>query len=227
MEEFLNSSKSSQAVKLYINQKTHNVSHLSKIIRLAKEKQIPIVVANPNKLINISKHKNIQALLEISKFQYSTIEDIEKNKTSTEIILLVYKVKDPRNLGAILRTSSAFDIKGVIITSKDSCPINDTVIHTSRNTQILISRTNNALKTIEHLKQKGYKVFCLDTKGKFKLTEITKFQDKILLILGGEKGIDNKIKEISTTVNIPIKNVESLNTSVALGITLYHLSNLR
>lgn len=130
-------------------------------------------------------------------------------------------------MGAILRTSSAFDIKGIIITSKDSCPINDTVIHTSRNTQILISRTNNALKTIEYLKQKGYRVFCLDTKGKIKLPEITKSPNKVLLILGGETGIDNKIKEISTTISIPINNVESLNTSVALGITLYHLSNLR
>ncbi|MCS7165597.1 MAG: TrmH family RNA methyltransferase [Candidatus Calescibacterium sp.] len=194
---------------------------------MAKQKNIPIVVTNISKLVKTEKNKNIHIALQISDFRYSDIEDIEKNKSDLNIILLAYKVKDPRNLGAIVRTASAFDIKGIIITSKDSCPVNDTVIHTSRNAKVLITRTNNALKTIQELKQKDYYPLCLDSKGKIELSEITKINDKILLILGGERGIDDKIKQICHNIRIPIKNVESLNTSVALGITLYHLKTIK
>ncbi len=165
-------------------------------------------------------------MLEISDFRYSSIQEIETKKTTLNIILFAYKVKDPRNLGAILRTSTAFDIKGVIITSKDSCPVNQTVINTSRNSQIPVVRVNNSIETIQYFKNKEYKILCLDNKGQIRLNSIKKLDKKILLILGGEKGIDPKIKSLSDTINIPIKNVESLNTSVALGITLYHFSCL-
>ncbi|MEN3014438.1 MAG: TrmH family RNA methyltransferase, partial [Endomicrobiia bacterium] len=166
------------------------------IIKLAKQKNIPIVVTNISKLVKSEKDKNVHIALQISNFRYSNIEDIEENKSDLNIILLVYKVKDPRNLGAILRTASAFDIKGIILTSRDSCPVNDTVIHTSRNAKILIARINNALKTIEELKQKGYNPICLDSQGKIELPKIKEINSKILLILGGETGIDNKIKQM-------------------------------
>lgn len=123
-----------------------------------------------------------------------------------------------------MRTSAAFGIKGVIITSKDSSPVNETVINASRNANILVHRTTNAFQTALNLKSKGYKIYCLDTKAQKNLEDINdEIKNlQILLILGGEKGIEPKLKELSEGIRIPIENVESLNTSVALGICLYY-----
>lgn len=226
IEEFLNSPDHNKAQKLYVNQKSLNLPHVKKIIKIAKEKGIPILVTNFSKFSHILKGNSTPLLLEISNFSYSNLEDIEKNKSSLDLILFVYKVKDPRNLGAILRTSKAFDIKGIILTSKDSCPVNDTVINISRNSFLPIVRINNSLKIIQYLKNKNYKTILLDPRGETTLYSIKKIEET-LLILGGEKGVSEEIKKHSQTIRIPIKNVESLNTSVALGITLSYLYNLK
>ncbi|MEN3015400.1 MAG: RNA methyltransferase [bacterium] len=222
--EFLSSEKSNQAVKLYINPlKKSNLSH---IIKLAKQKNIPIITTNFVKFKNqIEDYENIPVVLEISSFKYHTLEDILDNKTTLNVVVLAYKVKDPRNLGAIIRNCSAFDVKGLLITSKDSCPVNNTVINASRNSPLLIARINNCLSIIKLLQNKGYECFCLDIKGQIDIQNLKPPKNsKILLVLGGEKGLDNSIKQNCKTIRIPIKNIESLNTSVALGIFLYHLS---
>ncbi|MFN3478318.1 MAG: TrmH family RNA methyltransferase [bacterium] len=226
IEEFLNSPNYKKAQKLYINQKNLNLPHVRKIIKLAKEKEIPTLVTNFSKFSNVLKGNSTPLILEISNFSYSSLEDIEKNKSSLDLILFVYKAKDPRNLGAIIRTSKAFDIKGIILTSKDSCPVNDTVINTSRNSLLPIHRINNSLKIIQYLKNKNYKTILLDPRGEITLYSLKK-TEKTLLILGGEKGVSEEIKKHSQTARIPIKNIESLNTSVALGITLSYLYNLK
>jgi len=225
IEEFLKSTPH-KANKLYLNnQKKSNLTH---IIKLAKNQKIPIISTNFKKFSKIlENYKNVPAILEISEFSYTNVETIENRNTSLNIILLVYKVKDPRNLGAIMRTAKAFDIKGILITTQDSSPINSTVINTSRNNLLPTARINNTFKTIQEFKSKGYKILCLDNKGSKLINQINKIPDKTILILGGEKGIDNKIKELTETIKIPTKNVESLNTSVALAISLFYFSSLQ
>jgi len=229
--EFLQSKEKNKANKLYLHTNIPHNPIISKIIKLSKENNIPIIQTNIKNIIQkknliIQNKEKVPVILEISQFNYSSLEDIENNKTSLSLIVFAYKVKDPRNLGAILRVSSGFDTKGVIITSKDSCSVNDTVLNSSRNAPILVHRTIKPINTINHLKQKNYEIFCLDVKGKITINQISKLNKNVLLILGGEKGVDQKIKELSITVNIPIKNVESLNTSNALSIFLYHLKNI-
>lgn len=229
IEEFLSSAEHNRAVRLYVNPKNQYLPHIRKIIKLAKEKGIPINVTDFPKFNYLTKEKNIPLILEISSFRYSKIEEIERNKTLLEVILFVYKVRDPRNLGAILRTSKAFDIKGIILTSKDSCPINDTVINTSRNSLLPIARVNNSLKIIEYFRTRKYEIILLDVKGETNLYTLKEKEvgNKLLIVLGGEKGINPQIKNYCKTIRIPIHNVESLNTSVALGIALSHIYYLR
>jgi len=231
--EFLQASPN-KVVKLYIDSKSSPNPLTSRIIRLAKDNNVPCVETDIKnvilkKRINTKEAKEkIPLILEISNFQYSSIEEIESRKTKLPLIVFAYKVKDPRNLGAILRVASAFDSKGVIITSKDSCLVNDTVINCSRNAPIPVARVLKIYDTINYLTQKGYQLFCLDVRGKVLINNLKNFitHDKFLLILGGEKGVDPKLKELSLTISIPIKNVESLNTSNALAIFLYHLNTI-
>ena len=232
IKEFIqNKSNLKKITKVYIAKSIQN--SVSDIILHLKQNNIPIHILDNDvfkKRFHFLNHQLI--VLEYFDFIYSDIEEIEDNlkNCSLPIILLGYKIKDPRNLGSLMRVCSAFNIAGILITSQDSCSVNDTVIQASRNSKIKIHKTKNILKTINYFITKNYNIILLDKNGKNVLHELNYnfILPKSLVIVGGESGIPsdliNSIKNITNlkTVSIKIWNVESLNLTNAMAIFLYH-----
>ena len=97
----------------------------------------------------------------MKKYNYIGLEELIKKayeKKDNPIIMIMDKVKDPHNVGSILRNVEAFDIDGVIMGQHEQALINATVHKTSAgstfNTDVcLVNNINNAIKT---LKEKGF-----------------------------------------------------------------------
>jgi 23S rRNA (guanosine2251-2'-O)-methyltransferase len=216
--------------KIYISKSIQNNPLIKKIIYILKQNEVPINILDPeifNKKFSFLDHQSI--VLEYSDFLYSNLEEIEKNinKVKLPIIILGYKIKDPRNLGALMRVCYAFDIAGILIPNKDSVNVNDTVIQASRNSKIKIHRFQSITKIINHFISKKYNIILLDKSGENKLHKLDYnfILPKSLVIIGGEIGVNKEIiKNIINlkTVSIEIYNIESLNLTNAASIFLYH-----
>ncbi len=93
-----------------------------------------------------------------------------------------------------------------------------------------VARVVNLTKAIESLKERGYYVVGLDGGGD-KLVGETGFEtDPLVVVLGSEgSGLGRLVRETCDAIaGIPISSsVESLNASVAAGISLYAVSNAR
>lgn len=145
-------------------------------------------------------------------------------------ILLIDDIQDPSNLGAILRSCSAFNIKKIYLSNNSVDVYNHKVISSSQGAIFKLQVNYCDLSTLLlELKNDGYFIFStfLHEKNSATLDQI-KFKTKNAFLFGNEgKGINFNLKPL-VDQNFEIKtsqNVESLNLAISVAITLYCLFN--
>ena len=142
-------------------------------------------------------------------------------------ILILDNVQDPGNLGAIIRSSVAFNVDTLIISDTSVDLYNSKVLRASQgmNFHINIVR-RNIEKEIINLKEKKYKIYGTNVRDGIDIKNVEK-NDKYAIIMGNEgSGMSKNIEKLcdkNIYVNIN-KKCESLNVSVAASIILYELS---
>ena len=138
-------------------------------------------------------------------------------------VILLEGIKDPGNLGTILRTAAAFNIDAVVLYGDTVDLYNPKTVRSAVGNlwKIPVFKLDN-LKRFENYER-------IATLPKCKNTEFLKDyipSEKILIMFGSEAdGLSEKLKNFATK-NITIemqKNVESLNLSVSAAILMYKL----
>jgi len=147
------------------------------------------------------------------------------------LILILDSIQDPRNLGACLRSANAAGVDCVVINKDGSAPINALVHKTSAGAlnQLKIFSVTNLARTIRALKEANIWVTGLDGSTNTSLYQID-LTTPSALIMGSEgSGLRTLTKKsCDQLAMIPMQgNVESLNISVATGITLFEASRQR
>ena len=188
-------------------------------------------------------------ILKVDPFQYSSLRELadraEKKAKAMEaansaaariaarpLFIALDGVTDPQNLGAVIRSAAAFGANGVILPERRSASVNAAAWKVSAGAaaHMPVARVVNLTKAIEGLKERGYYVVGLDGGGD-KLVGETGFEtDPLVVVLGSEgSGLSRLVRESCDAIaGIPISSsVESLNASVAAGISLYAVSRAR
>lgn len=158
-------------------------------------------------------------------------KDTEPSQPDGATVLVLDRINDPHNLGAILRSAVAFGARAVIVPARQSAELSGAVAKAASGAldMIPIVEVTNLARTLDTLKDLGYWRAALDGQAAQTLDEAPKFE-KLALVLGAEgAGIRRLVAEhCDLTVRLPISSaMESLNVSVACGIALYALANKR
>lgn len=134
--------------------------------------------------------------------------------------LFLDRVRDPGNLGTIIRTAAAFGFTDIVCNDCADVFAPKTV----RSAMSGVAVCNFPKASIADIHASGYSVICADMDGESTET-FTKRDGKICLVIGNEaNGISQEIKRASDTILcIPMQNMESLNASVSAGIMMYIL----
>lgn len=150
----------------------------------------------------------------------------EKKELSKEKFLIVLdKIKDPGNLGTLIRTAHGLFWDGVIITPESVDPFNDKALRAAKGSTFSIPLFYKTPKEIQSLiNKKKYFPYLADMRGK-NLSSLN-FSLPLILILSSEShGIDQWTNSIKDRVSIPIsKELDSLNVAISGGILLYEIS---
>ena len=168
-------------------------------------------------------HQGIIA--EVADFDYTPLEDVIDGKEDCTLIILDH-LEDPHNLGAIIRTSEAAGMDGIIIPNKRSVEVNATVIKTSvgATKNIPVSLVINIRNTIDYLKKEGFWIVGTDMDGT-NYTNID-YKGKIAIVIGNEgNGMSDLVKKSCDFIaSIPMYGqVNSLNASVSAGVMIYEV----
>lgn len=210
--------------KVYLDNKFQDKSILN-LLNEHKIKYKYLPKHELNLLTNDGIHQGI--VMEVKDYDFLSLDDliIENMKN----ILLLDKVSDPQNLGAIIRTSEAFKVDAIIIAKKGQTQITPLVskIASGALEHIKIVLVDNLHRTVVKLKENDYLVIGSSLDATKTVKDLPK-AEKRCLIAGSEGfGMSYMLKkESDVLIKIPmLGSVNSLNVSVATGILIYELMN--
>ena len=168
------------------------------------------------------KLKESLSSLKNSNEDIALVKYLDIKEVSSDTILLVDNVRDPSNLGTILRTCLAFGIKDVVLSLNTVDLYNPKVLRASEGAIFSLNILREDLISFIS-KNKDYKV--LSTSLKANDLKALKINKKMIVIGNEGKGVSEEILEISDDyLKIPIKNIDSLNVAIATSIILYENS---
>lgn len=151
-----------------------------------------------------------------------TIEPSKAYKAAKRIVVLD-KVEDPHNVGAIMRSAAAFDFDSLVILRSQALSCSSTVAKVASGAleQINFLQVPNIARALVELKEEGFWVVGLDCGGATGLKEAALNSGKLALVLGGEGGGIRQLvkRECDFLVRIPTQG--SLNVSNAAAIAFY------
>ncbi|MCA1801353.1 MAG: RNA methyltransferase [Rhodothermaceae bacterium] len=146
------------------------------------------------------------------------------------VILALYQMSDPGNLGTILRSAAWFGTRGVFLSTGTVDLYNPKVVRSMAGSTGSLPVASGFLAIfLEQAKKAGWRIFLLDAGENSKQLSAIRPGKRSVLVLGSEAhGLPQPIKDAYTCVKIEsagdTPHVESLNASVSASIALYQLS---
>ncbi len=174
-----------------------------------------------NKLAQNTDHQGVVALVQPFPFRKKFFDGAKQ-----PYLLMLDGIQDARNMGAILRSAYCTGFNGIILTKKNTAPLNAAALKASaglaEHMEIFVAAS--AQEAVLELKKAQFNVF-LATFGGADASAAT-YTAPLCMVIGGEGfGISKEILKSGTQVTIPQKTKDiSYNASVAAGILLFVVS---
>lgn len=204
-----------------------------RIRALAESQQIPLRRESATRLTELCKasdHQGILALL--GPFPYAPLAPLLPGANAASVILLLDRLQDAHNFGAIVRSAAAFGTRAVIIGEAEQVPVNSHVARSSAGAvnHVPICRARNLASTLKDCRAAGFRILAATMQGNLSIRNV-RLADRyakapLVLLIGNEAtGIAPELIALcDDTLSIPMTGpVESLNAAVAAGILLFEL----
>ncbi len=177
------------------------------------------------------RHQGVVARYAAAKtWSENELEALVEAADGRALILVLDGVQDPHNLGACLRSAAASGATAVILPKDKSVQVNATVRKTSAGAadSVPVIPVTNLVRTLRELQKLGVWIYGLAGEAEASLYSLD-LRGNVALALGGEAdGLRRLTRETcDQLVRIPMpggdaaSGVESLNVSVAAGVTLF------
>lgn len=184
-------------------------------------------------LTHQGKHQGIA--VQVAAAEYLELGDLitqAKAATATPVIIALDGIKDPHNLGAIIRTAEALGAQGIIVPQRRAVGLTSTVMKVAAGAveSLPIARVTNLNQALEQLKEDGFWIYGLAATGNVALPGLDAATDAMVLVVGAEgEGLSLLTqKHCDRLVSIPLAGKSaSLNASVAAGMALYEIFRQR
>jgi TrmH family RNA methyltransferase len=147
---------------------------------------------------------------------------------SPSLVLVVDRLRDPGNLGAILRSANAAGVEQVILAPKTVDPYNPKVVRGAMGAHFRLPIEALSWPEIAEALA-GVQVLLADARAKRAYYEVDWTQPSALIIGGEAYGTSQEAMELATaTIAIPMHGgAESLNAAVAASVILFEAARQR
>ncbi len=219
--------------KVFIQKGTHGEG-IGQILKRSKEQNIPTSYVPSHKLKKYTQHNHQGVVALLSHITYIPLQDIIDQVFSTgksPFLVVIEGISDTRNIGAIARSAYALGADAIVLNMKNTAPVNADVIKTSAGAALKIHwcKERNMDQVLNTLELNGIQTFASDLQA----TQTLDQQDltmPLAVVLGAEDtGISPQVRSKAThTYLLPMcRDFDSLNVSVAAGISFYLISEKR
>lgn len=220
--------------KILLLQGTHG--EFEKFLREeCREKSIPLQQV-PKELLNkLAKGNNHQGVIAFgAPIEYQDLKGLLPfllNKDKFPLFILLDRVTDVRNLGAIARSAELLGVDAIIVSAKHRAKIDEEAIKTSAGAllKLAVCREQSLNSALEILTDNGIKIAAADSKNGTPVRDVN-FNQPMAIVLGSEdEGVHPALlAKCDYRFRIPqTGTIDSFNVSVAAGIVLYEIFNQR
>jgi 23S rRNA (guanosine2251-2'-O)-methyltransferase len=215
-------------------QKGSSSEHQAAIIIELRKRNIPFQRVPAMKLDAITRKNHQGTIAFLSSIQYASLDHIVDQAYSSgsdPLILILDRITDVRNLGAIARTAECAGVHALVIQDRGNAMISADAMKTSAGAlhHLPVCRVKDLIEALSFLKESGLKLIAASEKGNTTIFQLN-MKGPAGIILGSEEnGIEEKIlRKAEHKAKIPITGqIQSLNVSVAAGIMLYEIVRQR
>ena len=198
------------------------------LLEFARLKNIPVQKVPTEKLDRVTRKNHQGVIAFVSAINYAKMDVVVPGiyeKGEVPLIIILDRITDVRNFGAIARTAECAGVQLIIMPSKGGAQINSDAMKTSSGALnfIPVAREDDLVKTVTYLQGCGIQVVACTEKAEKDMYAID-FKVPTALVLGSEEdGISDEIlRKVDAYATIPqLGRVGSLNVSVASGVVLY------
>jgi 23S rRNA (guanosine2251-2'-O)-methyltransferase len=222
------------ASALYIAERIDSDDRVRETLKLAAAAHIPVLEAPRGELDRLGGPIPHQGLvLQVPAYEYAHPDDfLTAGGSNPALVVALDGVTDPRNLGAVLRSTAAFGGHGVVVPARRAAGVTATAWKVSAGAaaRVRVARATNLTRALESYREAGFFVVGLDGGGDTSVEDLDVSTGPLVLVVGSEgKGLSRLVRETCDVIaSIPIAaSMESLNAGVAAGIALYEVSRLR
>jgi 23S rRNA (guanosine2251-2'-O)-methyltransferase len=213
--------------KIYITRAARG-DLMQELKQLLRERKLLYTEVPVEKLNRLTRKNHQDVVCYFSAVTYQSIEDIIPavfEKGETPLVLILDRITDVRNFGAIARTAECAGVHAIVIPSKGAAQINADAVKTSAGALNLVPvcRENNLRNTLDYLKGSGLQIIAATEKTS-DLHYTADFTSPCAIIMGSEEdGISTDLLKLADKkIKIPLLGtIASLNVSVACGVVLF------
>lgn len=206
----------------------------SELMAKVREYDIPIQYVPVQKLNRLTRKNHQGVFAFLSPIEFHSIENVlpriyEEGKNP--LFLILDRVSDVRNFGAIARTAECCGVDAIIIPEKGSASVNEDAIKTSAGAlyKIPVCKEKSLKDVVQFLQLSGIRITCASEKTDDTLYQMD-FKVPTAIIMGSEEdGVSPElIRTADNLAKLPILGeIGSLNVSVACGAFLYEIIRQR
>ncbi|MBC9716589.1 23S rRNA (guanosine(2251)-2'-O)-methyltransferase RlmB [Streptomyces sp. TRM66268-LWL] len=225
------------ATTLYVQQFIDNDERVRDALSLAQERGgIHLMEAPRPELDRMTNGLNHQGMvLQVPAYEYAHPEDLAAaafDVGDDPLIVALDGVTDPRNLGAVVRSVSAFGGHGVVVPERRAAGMTAGAWKTSAGAaaRTPVARATNLTRALEAYQKAGLTIVGLAADGEHKVGDLEALGGPVVIVVGSEgKGLSRLVGETCDyLVRIPMPGgAESLNAGVAAGVVLYEAARRR
>lgn len=185
----------------------------------------------------ISTENSPQGILSVIKYLdfFNNLDIINREKLIKchgERSIILSSLRDPGNLGAVIRSSVGFGVDHIYVSSDCADVYNSKTVRGAMGTifNVKISIVSNLVDLVNEFRQSGRHVYAAELReGARDLNEIDLCSSDVFVIGNEGHGIPEDVSEAcDASVYIPIaSNTESLNASVAAAVIMWEQSKLK
>ncbi|MGI9548262.1 MAG: 23S rRNA (guanosine(2251)-2'-O)-methyltransferase RlmB [Flavobacteriaceae bacterium] len=229
--EAINAEKSINKVLIQKGLQGSLVRELEKLVQQKGISASYVPVQKLNKLCS-ENHQGVVATISPIEFRpFEALVEEVLEKTKTPLFLLLDRVSDVRNFGAIIRTAECTGVSGIIIQNKGAAPVTADTVKTSAGAvfNVPIAKVAHLKDAIYYLQASGIQLVAASEKTEQSIYDLN-FNGPTAIIMGSEdSGISPSILKIADhRGKLPmLGSIDSLNVSVACGIILYEVVRQR
>lgn len=207
---------------------------IRELISTAKNYNVPVSFVPEEKLKRMSSKNHQGVICLLSSVSYASLENVI-DRAYTEgrepFLVVLDRVTDVRNFGAVARTAECAAVDAIVIPEKGNAPMSSDAMKTSAGAlnHMAVCREKDLKQTLQLLRESGIKVIACTEKAEKTIYE-TDLTGPVAIIMGSEEdGISDTLLRVADDLaRIPIKGrIESLNVSVAAGIAIYEVVRRR